>query len=107
MDDEYIHYAVIVKTQNGTVISEDRIWRTNGKIYVLDDPSTEYLFIYSYAILIPTYVPDDGTTFDTAKPSITITYNESVEITAATFDSIDILDQLTTTDNMTFIFTSA
>lgn len=37
-----------VKTSDGRTISSDKIWRKNNKIYVLDDPATEYLFIYSY-----------------------------------------------------------
>ena len=35
-----------VKTSDGRTISSDNIWRENNKIYVLDDPTTEYLFIY-------------------------------------------------------------
>jgi hypothetical protein len=39
---------LIVKTADGRTISSDMYWRENGKVYVLDDPATEYLFIYSY-----------------------------------------------------------
>ncbi len=37
-----------VKTSDGRIISSDKIWRENNKIYVLDDLVTEYLFIYGY-----------------------------------------------------------
>ena len=37
-----------VKTSDGRTISPDKIWRENNKVYVLDDPATEYLFIYGY-----------------------------------------------------------
>ena len=47
--DEYPYNEnLTVKTLDGRIISEDKIWRENGKIYVLDDPVTEYLFIYKY-----------------------------------------------------------
>jgi hypothetical protein len=37
-----------VKTADGRTISSDMIWREGGKVFILDDPSTEYLLIYSY-----------------------------------------------------------
>jgi hypothetical protein len=37
-----------VKTSDGRIISSDRIWRENNKVYVLDDPVTDYLFIWKY-----------------------------------------------------------
>ena len=46
--DKYPNNDLIVKAQDGRVISSDMIRRENGKIYVLDDPAVEYLFIYSY-----------------------------------------------------------
>ena len=46
--DKYPNNDLIVKAQDGRVISSDMIRRENGKIYVLDDPDVEYLFIYSY-----------------------------------------------------------
>jgi PKD repeat protein len=39
---------VIVKTVDGRTISSEMIWRENGKIFILDDPATEYLIVYSY-----------------------------------------------------------
>ncbi len=47
--DEYSEITdLTVKTSDGRIISADRIWRIDNKIYVLDDPAVEYLFIYSY-----------------------------------------------------------
>ena len=40
---------LIVKTADGRTISSEMIWREGGKIFILDDPVTEYLLIYSYA----------------------------------------------------------
>jgi hypothetical protein len=40
---------LIVKTADGRTISSEMIWRKDGKIFILDDPVTEYLLIYSYA----------------------------------------------------------
>jgi hypothetical protein len=39
---------LVVKTSDGRTISSDMIWREDGKIFILDDPTTEYLLIYSY-----------------------------------------------------------
>ena len=40
---------VTVKTIDGRTISSEMIWREGGKIFILDDPVTEYLIIYNYA----------------------------------------------------------
>jgi hypothetical protein len=40
---------LIVKTADGRTISSEMIWREDGKIFILDDPVTEYQIIYSYA----------------------------------------------------------
>ncbi|MBE3136568.1 MAG: PKD domain-containing protein, partial [Thermoplasmata archaeon] len=39
---------LIVKTVDGRTISSEMLWRKNGKIFILDDPVTEYQIIYSY-----------------------------------------------------------
>jgi len=39
---------LIVKTSDGRAISSEMIWREEGKIFILDDPVTEYQIIYSY-----------------------------------------------------------
>ena len=104
--DAYPDLATLtVQTSDGRVIASDRVWRSGGKIYVIDDPDTEYQFIYNYTILPPTFEPATLATFNTSTPTITISYQEVVQITAATLDGNDILDQLTSTDNMVYSFT--
>lgn len=93
---------LIVKASDGRVISTDMIWREDGKIYVLDDPDTEYTFTYNYTIFPPTFNPVSGTTFTTAKPTITITYNETVTITSVTLNDGDVT--LASTDDMRFTY---
>ena len=105
VSDAYPDYALTVKTSDGRIISDDKIWRENGKIYILDDPDTIYDFVYGY-IVAPTFNPTTGTTFNTSKPTITITYQEQVTITTALFGTNDITDQITNTDSMVFTFTA-
>jgi len=52
VSDQYPDYTLTVKASDGRTISEDKIWREDGKIYVLDDPDTTYNFIYGYTIAI-------------------------------------------------------
>ncbi len=101
----YPDYTLMVKNESGENISLDRIWRENGRIYVLDDPDTIYEFVYSYTLLDPIFVPASGKIFYVTKPTITITYQEQVDITTATFGTLDITDQIITTDDLTFTFT--
>ncbi len=96
-------FNLTVETSDGKVISSDMIWRENGKIYVLDDPDTEYQFAYYYTILTPTFDPTDGAIFNFSNPTITITYNETVIVIRATLN--DELINLSTTDNKIFIYT--
>ena len=102
--EEYPQYTFTVKTGSRT-ISPDRIWRKNGKIYVLDDPDTKYDLIYGYTILPPTFYPVSGTTFSISKPTITITYLQQVSVIVALWDANNIMHQFITTDDKTFIFT--
>jgi PKD repeat protein len=102
--DEYPHYTFTVKTANRT-ISSDRIWRKNGRIYILDDPAILYDLIYEYTILPPTFNPRSGTTLTISKPTITITYPQQVSITTAFLDTKNIMYQITSTDQKTFLFT--
>jgi len=103
--DDYPEYELTVETSDGRTISSDNIWRKNGKIYVLDDPDTEYNFIYNYTILPPTFNPESGTTITTLKPTITVVYQEPVIIQASTFNGGTIV--LSTKDNKTFAYTPA
>lgn len=46
--DQYPSYPLLnVQTSDGRNISTDMIWREQEKIFVLDDPETEYQFVYS------------------------------------------------------------
>jgi|GEM_PF-5455824 len=104
LPDNYPTYTLTIKTSDNRTISPDKIWRKDGKIYVLDDPDTIYDIVYSYTILPPTFDPLSGTTFNTSKPTITITYQDQVTITAASFGTADILGQIAIIDPMTFTF---
>jgi len=113
--DDYPDCTLTVKANN-TNIPSDRIWRKNGKIYVLDDPEIEYQFIYQ-DITRPSileqaiFTPDKGSEINKDTPSITISYNLYVTVINAkfknfeTFDSIDITDDLVTTDHKNFTYT--
>jgi hypothetical protein len=46
--DQYPDYDLVVKTSDGRIISSDMMWREDNKIFILDDPTTEYILIYSY-----------------------------------------------------------
>jgi hypothetical protein len=103
--DKYPSYTLNVTTTNDRNISSNMIWRENGSISILDDPSAQYILIYGYTILPPVINPMDGTILHIARPTITITFFEETIPAIATFGNNDILDQLTTTDQKTFIFT--
>jgi Bacterial Ig-like domain len=102
--EEFPQYTLTVKAGNRT-ISSDRIWRMNGKIYILDDPVTSYDLIYGYTILPPTFYPVNGTTLTVERPAITIYYLQAVTIVSALLDAQNIAAQFTTTDNKIFTYT--
>lgn len=100
---QYQTFQLTVETNEGRTIPADRIWRENGKIYVLDDPAVQYNIIYTYDILPPVFQPADGTTFTIARPTISITYFTPVTINSASFGGIDITNQFSTNQaNFTF-----
>jgi parallel beta-helix repeat protein len=106
-DSEYPNSPVTVKAGN-RIISEEKVWRTNGKIYVLDDATTSYYFIFEdifTKVGSPTFSPADGGIIDGQIKTITITYNVAVNITAAVFHNINILSDIKTTDNRIFTYT--
>jgi hypothetical protein len=105
--DTYPDFTLVVNTTNGRVVSPDMIWREGGDIYILDDPSAQYILTYGYTILPPMFSPSNGTILNNARPSITITFFEETTLTMATFGTSSILDRFITTDNKTFVFTPA
>jgi len=104
--DVYPESPLTVLTGSRT-ISSNLIWRDNGTIYVLDDPGTEYFFRYDHIFpqLQGSFVPPDGGIINVESPTITITYNAPVMIVSALFDTIDIRNELTSSDDMTFTYT--
>jgi hypothetical protein len=105
--DKYPNFTLTVKTTNDRIISSNMIWRENGNIFILDDPSVQYILIFGYTILPPVFNPPDGTILNIARPTITITFFEETILTIATLENSNVLDQLTTMDHKTFIFTPA
>jgi parallel beta-helix repeat protein len=106
-DSKYPNSPFTVKAGSRT-ISEDKIWRTNGKIYVLDDATTTYYFIFEDIfpkVGSPTFSPADGGIIDGQIKTITITYNVAVNITAAFFHNTNILNDIKTADNRVFSYT--
>ena len=76
-----------VKTSDGRIISSDMFFRENNKVYILDDPDTEYKLIYGFKIPEPTFNPTSGTTVNTSKPTISIKYDETMTIISATLNN--------------------
>jgi parallel beta-helix repeat protein len=106
VDDEYSYADLVVKTGNRTIDSEF-IWRKNNNIYVFDDPSTEYQFIYQdiYApVDTPSFTPVDGGIINEYNPTVTIKFNVPVKIKSAFFGSTHILDDIDTSDNIVFTY---
>jgi hypothetical protein len=114
--DKYTEADSLTVKANNTPIPSDRIWKKDGKVYVLDDPEVEYQFIYQGISKPPKlehaiFIPDKGSEINKDNPSITITYNVSVTVKYAefydieTFDVIDITDDLVSTDSKKFIYT--
>jgi len=102
--EEYPEYTLTIKAGDRT-ISPDRIWRKNGKIYILDDPALTYELIYGYTILPPIFHPVNSMTLSTARPTFTITYPHPVYMITAVLDATNILHLFTTTDNQVFTYT--
>jgi hypothetical protein len=102
---KYQNFTLTVKTTDDRIISSNMIWRENGNIYFLDDPSVQYILTYGYTIFPPKFNPSDGTILNTARPTITITFLEETILAIATLENNNILDQLTTIDHKTYIFT--
>jgi len=105
LPDEFPNYNLIVKTSDNRIISSDMIWRENGKIFVLDDPDVQYVFVYGYDILPASFEPPNGTTFNITMPTIIIAYQEQVQIISAIFGPLNITKQITSSGNEIFTYT--
>jgi PKD repeat protein len=101
---QYPAFTLTIEAGNRT-ISSDRIWRKDGKLYLLDDPATIYDIIYRYTILPPTFSPINGATVTTPRPTITITYPHKVYMINAVLDATNISSQITTMDHKVFTYT--
>jgi len=119
--DQYPDYSnLTVKTAGGTTISSGMVWRENNKIYVLDDPDTEYHFIYGIpgspeVLEDAVFSPKSGSTINESNPTITITYNVPVELLSVELYKIDpetykptfvnLTSNVTTLNNKSFTYT--
>lgn len=118
--DQYPQGTLVNVKANDTIIPSDRIWRKNDKVYLLDDPETIYQFTYEN--IIPpqvlgaaTFVPLTGGLIDENNPTITFSYNVSVNVLYADFyiqnntregvGTEDSTLSLNTTDNKNFTCT--
>ena len=92
---------------NARDISSDFIWRKNDHIYVLDDPATKYQIIFEDVLpeINAAFQPSDSGVIDEFQQTITISYNVAVTVSYASFDNVDITNDLETYDNKTFTYT--
>lgn len=93
---------------NDRVIPDSHIWRKNGNIYVLDDASVTYDFIFDDIypnVTTPYFLPADGGIIDKNWTTIIIRYNVPVEINYAIFGDQHIEKYLKTYDNRNFTYT--
>lgn len=115
INDEYPYASLSVKADDRE-IAEDRIWRRDNRVYVLDDPETQYHFNYE-GIVIPEelewikFIPEEDSTIGESNPTIKIQYNVAVTVEYADFynwntsNTIEILNKLETTDYKTYYYT--
>ncbi|RLF56908.1 MAG: hypothetical protein DRN27_08815, partial [Thermoplasmata archaeon] len=96
-----------VKKENNDIIPQDQVWRVDGHIYIVDDPSTEYRIIFEDIIpdIIVNFIPSDSGVIDESSPSILIEYNVPVIIDYAYFDQYDATDGILAIDEQTYQYT--
>jgi parallel beta-helix repeat protein len=106
ISDQYPDSPVTITTNN-RIISADKFWRENQKIYVFDDPETDYQFIFDkiFPPLTVIFSPPDGGLINEDNPTIKITYNVPVTIISATFNSTNIESDLVRLDDKSFTYT--
>jgi parallel beta-helix repeat protein len=108
VNDQYPSSSVTITTM-GRIISPDKYWREQQKIYVFDDPETEYQFIFDsiFPSVVASFSPPDGGIINRDNPSIRISYNVPVTIVSATFNLTDIKSELVRIDDKNFSYTPA
>jgi len=106
VNDQYPNSPVVIKSMNRT-ISSDKFWRENQKIYVFDDPETEYQFTFDsiFPPLTVEFSPPDGGVINGDNPTLLITYNVPVTIVSAAFNSSDIKPNLLQLDGNSYSYT--
>ncbi len=106
--DQYPGSPVMI-TSRARTLSSDQFWREQQKIYVFDDPETEYQFTYDsiFPPVTALFSPPDGGVINGDNPTIRITYNVPVTIISATFNASNIKSELLSVDNRNFTFTPA
>ncbi|DAC72989.1 MAG TPA: hypothetical protein DSN98_02365 [Thermoplasmata archaeon] len=106
INDQYPDSPVTITTRDRT-ISSDKVWRENQKIYVFDDPETDYKFTYDdiFPKLSVMFSPSDGGLINGDNPTIKINFNVPVTIISSTFNSTNIESELVRLDDKTFTYT--
>jgi hypothetical protein len=106
VNDQYPNAPVSITSSNRKILS-DKFWRENQKIYVFDDPETEYQFTFDniFPTLTAMFSPPDGGVINGDNPTIKITYNVPVTIISATFNSINIESNLLSLDDKSYTYT--
>ena len=105
----YPDASISVKTGDRE-IDNDMVWRSNGYIYILDDPNENYEIYFNdifMDVTSPTFKPDTGEILNENQKSITITYNVPVKITYAAFNDKVVTTSVKKTEDNIFVFTPA
>jgi len=105
--DKYPNCEVTV-TANSREIPDSHIWRRNGNIYVFDDASIIYNFVFKHIypdVTTPSFLPANGGIIDKNWTTIDIRYNVPVTIKYAIFGDKHIERDLKTEDNRNYTYT--
>lgn len=97
---------ILDKTHN-TILSSDRIWRSDGHILILDDPALVYQIIFEdiFPEIIAHFNPSDSGVISEESPSVSISYNVPVTIQYAYFDQYNIKNHIQKIDEQTYLYT--
>lgn len=119
LSNDYMLSSLISVKKNNIMIDDDKIFRDNGKSYVLDDPDVNYQFTYVYEkppLKSAVFSPTQGGLINIENKTITITYNIAVNVSYAVFYRTnelgneiiwveEIMDDLKTYDYKTYTYT--